>query len=172
MTYENFNEECIMQWGPVLEEFGRDLQCIKGERNVIAEALSRLKIDDDQEGFNISNCFHCNDNDLPPGHCPTRHEDVAKAQKENPALLSKLRNCSEATFCGGDKDHKLMCHDGKTALPPSVQQKTIGWFHKTLCHPGKARTKKTACQHFEWNGRRKRQCLPLARNANFAKRQR
>jgi hypothetical protein len=47
-----------MRWRLVLEEFGPDLQYyIKGERNVVADTLSRLEIDDEQEIFNISECF-------------------------------------------------------------------------------------------------------------------
>jgi hypothetical protein len=141
----------------VLEEFGPDLQHIKGTHNVVADAPSRLEIDDNQEIFNISECFGYDDDDLPPESYPTRHKDIAKAQRQNAALLSKLRahkDCSESTFRGGDKDHKLTCHNGKIALPPSSQQKTIDWCHETLCHPGKTRTEETTRQHFDWKGLR------------------
>jgi hypothetical protein len=115
LTCKNFNTEGIMRWRPVLEQFGPD-------------ALSCLEIDNDQDVFNISKWFGCNkDDDLPPSSHPTRCEDIAKAQKDNPALLSKAQNhkdCHEPTFCGGNKDHKLMCHNGKIASsPPSPQQK-------------------------------------------------
>jgi hypothetical protein len=43
-----------MRWWLVLEEFGPDLQCIKGENNVVADALSRLDVDDNQEIFNVT----------------------------------------------------------------------------------------------------------------------
>jgi hypothetical protein len=141
----------VMRWRLVLEEFGSDLQCIKGERNVVADALSRLEIDNKQEIFNISECFGYDDDDLPPSSFPLRCEDIAKAQLDNPALLLKLKtnkDFGEATFRGGDKEHKLMCHNGKIALPPSLQQKTTDWHHETtdwhhetLCHPGITRTK-------------------------------
>jgi hypothetical protein len=74
----------------VLEEFGPNLQHIKGERNVVADALSRLEIDDEQEIFNISECFGYDDDNLPTSSFPLRHEDIAKAQLDNPALLFKL----------------------------------------------------------------------------------
>jgi hypothetical protein len=47
-----------------------------------------------------------------------------------------------------------MCHNGKIALPPSLQQKTIDWCHETLCHPGTTRTEATIRQHFDWKGMR------------------
>jgi transposase InsO family protein len=157
LTCKNFNTERVMRWRLVLEEFGPDLQHIKGERNVVADALSRLEIDDDQEIFNISECFCYDDDDLPPSSFPLRHKDIAKAQLDNPALPLKLRtneDFSEATFRGGDEEHKLMCHNGKTASPPSLQQKTMDWCHEMLCHPGTTRTEATICQHFDWKGLR------------------
>ena len=60
LTYTNFNTERVMRWRLVLEEFGPDLQYIKGENNVVADALSRLDIDDEQEIFNVSECFGYN----------------------------------------------------------------------------------------------------------------
>jgi hypothetical protein len=47
-----------------------------------------------------------------------------------------------------------MCHDGKIALPPSLQQKTTDWCHKMLRHPGTTRTEATIRQHFDWKGPR------------------
>ena len=157
LTYKNFNTERVMRWRLVLEEFGPDLQCIKGERNVVADALSRLEIDDEPEIFNISECFGYDDDDLPPSSFPLRYKDIAKAQLDNPALLLKLKtnkDFSEATFRGGDEEHKLTCHNGKMASPPSSQQKTMDWCHETLCHPGTTRTEAAIRQHFDWKGLR------------------
>jgi hypothetical protein len=64
------------------------------------------------------------DDDLPPSSFPLRHKDIVKAQLDNPTLLLKLKTnkyFSEATFRGGDEEHKLMCHNGKIASPPSSQ---------------------------------------------------
>jgi hypothetical protein len=49
LTYKNFNTERVMCWRLVLEEFGPDLQHIKGEKNIVADALSRLDFDNNQE---------------------------------------------------------------------------------------------------------------------------
>ena len=80
-----------MWWHLVLKEFGPDLQYIKGTRNVIAGALSRLEINDEQEIFNISECFGYDDDHLPPSSFPLWYKDIAKAQRANPALLQKLK---------------------------------------------------------------------------------
>ena len=44
ITYNNFNTERVMRWRLILGEFGLELKYIKGENNVVAHVLSRLKI--------------------------------------------------------------------------------------------------------------------------------
>jgi RNase H-like domain found in reverse transcriptase len=43
-TYTNFNTECVMRWRLLIEEFGPELIYIKGNSNVVADALSCLNI--------------------------------------------------------------------------------------------------------------------------------
>jgi hypothetical protein len=80
LTYKTFNTERVMRWRLVLEEFGPDLQYIKDTHNVVANVLSRLSIDDDQEIFNISECFGYDDDNLPTSSFPLQYKDIAKAQ--------------------------------------------------------------------------------------------
>ena len=42
LTCNNFNTERVMRWQLILEEYGPELRYIKGEANVVADALSRL----------------------------------------------------------------------------------------------------------------------------------
>jgi hypothetical protein len=128
-----------MRWHLILEEFGPELLYIKGKNNIVADALSRLDIDDDLEIFNITECFGFDEDNLPPSSFPVCYRDIAKKQQADPAIQHKLaihKDYSKATFCGGDKVHNLICHNGEIALPPSLQQRTVNWYHKTLCHPG------------------------------------
>ena len=83
---KNFYTERVMRWRLVLEEFGPDLQYIKGERNIAPDALSRLEIDNKQEIFNISECFGYDDEDLSPSSFPLRYKEIAKEQQANAAL--------------------------------------------------------------------------------------
>jgi hypothetical protein len=116
LTYKNFNAKRVMRWRLALKEFGPDLQCVKGKKNIVADALSRLDIDNDQEIFNISESFGYDDNNLPPSSLPTRCEDIAKAQFDNPALQTKLsahKDCKHVTFHGCNQDHNLTCNKDK-----------------------------------------------------------
>ena len=42
LTCKNFNTERVMRWRLILEEYGPTLHYIKGERNIVADALSRI----------------------------------------------------------------------------------------------------------------------------------
>ena len=46
LTCKNFNTERVMRWRLILEEYGPDLRYIKGEDNIVADALSRLDMVD------------------------------------------------------------------------------------------------------------------------------
>ena len=51
LTCKNFNTERVICWRLVLEEYGPELKYIKGEHNVVADALSCLDMikEEDQE---------------------------------------------------------------------------------------------------------------------------
>src|SRR5688572_32866126 len=44
--YKSFNSDRVMQWRLYIEEYSPDLKYIKGEKNFVADALSRLDMDE------------------------------------------------------------------------------------------------------------------------------
>ena len=70
-----------MRWHLILEEFGPELKYIKGENNVVADALSWLEKIPNQETLNISELYGYNDEDMRDSAYPIRYHDIAKAQK-------------------------------------------------------------------------------------------
>ena len=46
-----------MRWRIITEEFGPELKYIKGENNVVDDALYRLEISDNQDILNISEIY-------------------------------------------------------------------------------------------------------------------
>ena len=71
-----------MRWRLVLEEFGPELNYIKGENNVVADALSRLDMDTDKEIFNITEATGYDDDDLPEDTYPIQYSLIEKEQKK------------------------------------------------------------------------------------------
>ena len=56
LTYKKFNSDRVLRWRLYIEEYTRDLKYSHGEKNVVADALSRLllilnKVEDSQEHY-------------------------------------------------------------------------------------------------------------------------
>ena len=76
---------------------------------------------------------------MPDSAYPIRYHDIAKAQDTDAILNQKLvshKDYTLDTFCGGDKDHRLICRKNKICLPKAIKKKTVEWYHEMLCHPG------------------------------------
>ena len=78
-----------MRWRLILKDFVPELKNIKDENNVIADALSCLDRNDNQEILKISELYGYDDKDLPDSAYPIRYHDIAKAQKTD----VKLQQC-------------------------------------------------------------------------------
>ena len=70
-----------MRWRLILEVFGPELKYIKGENNVVTDALSRLEKIPNQDILNISELYGYDDEDLPDSAYPIRYHDISKAQE-------------------------------------------------------------------------------------------
>ena len=57
---------------------------------IVADALSCLDMNDNQEILNISELYDYDDEDLPDSAYPIRYHDIAKAQKTDAKLQQKL----------------------------------------------------------------------------------
>ena len=98
------NTERVMRWRLILEEFGPELKYIKRENNVVADALSRLEMNDNQDILNISELYGYDEKDLPDSAYPIRYHDISKAQETDAKLNQKLVSHKDYTldiFCGG-----------------------------------------------------------------------
>ena len=143
LTYNFFNTERVMRWRLILEEFGPELKYIKGENNVVADALSRLEKSPNQDILDISELYGYNDEGMSDSAYPIRYHDIAKAQENDANLQQQLVSHTDYTlntFRGGDKDHRLICQNNKIYLPQAIQKKTVEWYHEMLCHPGETQT--------------------------------
>ena len=116
LTSTFFNTERVMRWRLILEEFGPELKYIKGENNVVSDALSRLEMSDNQEIINISELYGYDDKDLPDIAHPIFYHDIAKGQKTDAKLQQKLvpqKDYTLDTFRGGDQNHHFICRNNK-----------------------------------------------------------
>ena len=77
-----------MRWHLVIKELSPELKYIKGENNVVADALSHLEMSDNQEILNISELYGYNEKDLPDSAYPIHYHDIAKAQETDQKNLT------------------------------------------------------------------------------------
>ena len=108
LTFKNFNTERVMRWRLIIEEFNPDLIYIKGERNIVTDALSRLDIESSsapesqpggvsgsnltagEENHTMHEYYGNNEEDLPLSAFPLRFKEIQKAQQTDSELLDKL----------------------------------------------------------------------------------
>ena len=158
LTYKNFNSDRVMRWRLYIEEYSPDLQYIKGTHNVVADALSRLEIEetpfeDTQESFlGLMECF-AKKQETDDFH-PLNYQHLKIAQDRDKTILKilKMPNTQYALkeYHGGGKVTSLICYKDKIVIPNLLQKHVIMWYHTTLCHPGINRTEETIGQHLWW----------------------
>ena len=156
LTYKKFNSDRVMRWRLYIEEYSPDLRYIKGPKNVVADALSRLdlnvnKAEDTQEAFSaVMQNFGAEEEDL--SLHPVSYLKIEEAQKKDPKLMKKLREDKYTIqeFVGGGKTRSLVCHNGKIVVPQKLQHHVTDWYHTVLCHPGITRTEESIAQHLVW----------------------
>jgi len=89
-VYKHFNAERVMRWRLLLEEFGPKLTHVKGANNIVADALSRLKIAEEEfSAESFANELANGEEDFPTGY-PLSCKEIAFRQKKDRALQNKF----------------------------------------------------------------------------------
>ena len=158
LTYKDFNTERVMRWRLIIEEFGPELIYIKGETNTVADALSRLDIDDNPAPEKDKAEFFGTD-EIPQDAFPLTYAHIANQQNQDEELLQHIRDqkphYTVQVYRGGGKKTELITYKGKIVIPHTIQRRCVEWYHVNLCHPGENRTEQTIRQHFYWKNMRK-----------------
>jgi RNase H-like domain found in reverse transcriptase len=154
LTYKHFNSDRVMRWRLFIEEYSPDLQYIKGENNVVADALSPLP----QQSISCQDSLdlfysivECHKSDqkktLPHDFHLLSYVHLETAQKRDPQLKKELLHKDYKYqlkhFHGGGTSRSLICYNNKIVVLKLLQKHVIDWYHITLCHPGINRTEAT-----------------------------
>jgi hypothetical protein len=161
LTFVNFNTERVMRWRLILEEYAPELIYLKGEHNIVADALSRLELDTPNTTLAemhdiqyLADHFALDDDDLPVDAYPLQYKIIAIHQRKQSDLLTKLKKSQDGfhikSFYGGGKKRDLICRNDKIVIPTTLQRRVVEWYHETLCHPGETRTEQTLRQYLWW----------------------
>ena len=164
LTCKNFNTERVMRWRLILEEYGPELLYIKGTHNVVADALSRLNMDEGHGGELDALCFevmaelYAGEDDEFPNEFPLSYRQLAHEQGRDEEIKRFLREKNKRfkteVFKHSGTEYRLVTRDGKIYVPKVLQEPTVEFYHGLLMHPGETRTELTVAQHYCWLGMR------------------
>ena len=82
-----------MRWQLLIEEFGPTIKYIKGPKNIVANALSRLNLvslpSDLQD---MADCYGLDKDDLPSNAFPITYQLINHEQNHDKTLLATIKN--------------------------------------------------------------------------------
>ena len=102
LTFKKFNSDRVMRWRLFIEEYSPDLRYVKGDKNIMADALSRLEI---TQSPNHENYF--TEEMISEKYCyvqtrqetkedeeifPLSYQNLEQAQSRNLSLLKLLKD--------------------------------------------------------------------------------
>jgi len=153
----------VVRWRILLSEFAPQIRYVEGEKNTVADALSRLLIKDydPEEDFfpTLEDCFdmHWRNFQQPLtfktiGKEQLKDKYVAQLQQQSPDRLGHLfddlksRDGIESVLTERD------AIDGRqrVIVPKTLRQRLIHWYHAILVHPGAERLHSTLDRFFTW----------------------
>ena len=125
-TCDNFNTGRVLRLRPILEEYWKYIEYIKYEKNIVADALSRLPLNGNQETtqksvYQQELVSEINDiEEIPEGTFPINFKFTQQNKRAEPSLIYKYKygTYHKGYFCRGSNDNitLITCKD-KIVIP-------------------------------------------------------
>jgi hypothetical protein len=147
-----------MQKRLISEEFSKEQIYLKRARNIVADELSRLALQNSEansKGQNLcllAEHFALNIIDLLNDAYPLHYKLIVQHQKSRKDLSlkrSKKTVFPLKSFRGGGKRRTLICRREKIVGSTTLQCRIVPWYHTILCHSGETRTETTLQHSFD-----------------------
>ena len=127
LTYKNFNTEHVMRWWLLIEEFGPTIEYVKGPKNIVANALSRLNLVSSPSTVqDIADCYGLDKDDLPSDAFPITYQLINHKQNKDKTLLATIKQDAKhymlKEFHGGGRSSRLLCYKDRIVIPKGLQK--------------------------------------------------
>jgi hypothetical protein len=176
IVYGKLSNDRIVRWRLLLEEYGPEYVHIKGKENVVADALSRMDLDDGSENEEKAAIMSCyclttfemdwSKGDLQSGSkeynelfsladkefeaFPMRPALIAREQQKDKTLMKNVGLQEKAYGTRILEGATLHTYEGKIYIPQSLRERIVAWYHVYLQHPGMTRLEAHLRQHYYW----------------------
>jgi RNase H-like domain found in reverse transcriptase len=129
----------IQGWRWTIEEFGPTIEYIKGPRNVVADALSRLDTEVSSttaSSKQIAELYeNTDDKSLQELDYPLSTQIIAEHQRKDQTLIQHQQHHPEY-FSKTVDGHEVILFNNKIYIPKTLRKPILSWYHAALRHPG------------------------------------
>ena len=156
LLYKNLASARLIRWRMLLEEFGPTIQHVKGEKNVVADALSRLDMTTKQYD-NISDLpepsqlSYVTQGDIEEEAFPMLPKQIRRHQQADEQLIN-LFNTKDEYKSTEVEGVKLITYKGRIYIPETLKHDVMKWYHTYLMHPGATRMLSSIQTTMHWHG--------------------
>ena len=156
LLYEKSSSDRVIRWRLLIEEFAPTFLHIAGEKNVVADALSRLDANFEKVLSNqpIKNeeiaATFISVKDTEEYEYPLSGKVIQKCQQADKSLRTKRRAQRGLYGYKTLENVKVITYKNKIYIPEALQLRVIEWYHEYLCHPGETRTEETIRRTMTW----------------------
>ena len=161
LLYQKMASNRLIRWRLIVEEFGPQFKHIQGQKNIVADALSRLAMeameakesDEAPTEEPSQELSYMNPREAISEEFPMQPELIKKYQNKDRELQKKAMKTKGTKFSSQKVENvELIHYDGKIYIPKPLRQRIISWYHQYLIHPGRTRMEATIRHNFTWPG--------------------
>ena len=146
LSFSQFQSARVTRWRLIMEEFGPEIRYIKGERNIVADTMSRhliqrnVEVEEEEIYEQIMEATHL----YPLGN------DVLEMEQERDPEIKKNEELKKSMVYETRGKFMLLCKDNRVYVPRALREQIMDYYHAILLHPGQNRTYQTMRTHFYW----------------------